>query len=120
MQVAFYRATQEAFTNVRKHAQASKVLARLRYEDGSLELVVLDNGRGFADSDQQSLGSGFGLIGLRERFELLTGQVMYGTTEQGGFRVSVRAPILAATQEMREIKEDLSHAQKEKEGQRVV
>lgn len=120
MQVAFYRATQEAFTNVRKHAQASKVLARLRYEDGSLELVVLDNGRGFADSDQQSLGSGFGLIGLHERFELLTGQVMYGTTEQGGFRVSVRAPILAAMQEMREIKEDLSPAQKEKEGQRVV
>src|SRR5258708_17320997 len=113
VQVAFYRATQEAFTNVRKHSQASKVLARLRYEDESLELLMLDNGRGIAHTDKES---GFGLVGLRERFELLGGQVVYGQAEQRGFRVSVRAPVSAET---RERKEHLPHAQKEKESQGI-
>jgi signal transduction histidine kinase len=101
VQVAFYRAAQEAFTNVRKHSQASKVLARLRYENDSLELLVLDNGCGMAPPEK---GGGFGLVGLRERFELLGGQVVYGQSKQGGFRVSVRAPVRAST---RERKEDL-------------
>ena len=113
VQVAFYRAAQEAFTNVRKHSQASKVLVRLRYEDESLELLVLDNGRGITHTEK---GSGFGLVGLRERFELLGGEVVYGQAEQGGFRVSVRAPVPAET---RERKEDLPHAQKEKESQGI-
>ncbi|HEX6477202.1 MAG TPA: sensor histidine kinase [Ktedonobacteraceae bacterium] len=113
VQVAFYRATQEAFTNVRKHSQASKVLVRLRHEDESLELLVLDNGRGITHTEKES---GFGLVGLRERFELLGGQVVYGQAEQGGFRVSVRAPVPAET---RERKEDLPHAQKEKESQGI-
>ena len=113
VQVAFYRAAQEAFTNVRKHSQASKVLARLRYEDESLELLVLDNGRRIAHTEKES---GFGLVGLRERFELLGGKVVYGQAEQRGFRVSVRAPVPAET---RERKEHLPHAQKEKESQGI-
>ncbi len=100
VQVAFYRAAQEAFTNVRKHSQASKVLVRLRYEHESLELLVLDNGYGVPPVEK---GDGFGLVGLRERFALLGGQVLYGQTEQRGFRVLVRAPIAAS---MRERKAD--------------
>jgi signal transduction histidine kinase len=56
--VPLYRAVQEALTNIRKHARASKVLLRLRYEDGALELLVQDNGRGTAAN-----GVGFGLVG---------------------------------------------------------
>src|SRR5258708_33012339 len=51
LQVALYRAVQETLTNVRKHAHASKVLVRLRYEDEMLELMVLDNGRGPGSDD---------------------------------------------------------------------
>jgi signal transduction histidine kinase len=89
--LALYRTTQEALTNIRKHAQASKVLVRLRYEDGVIELLVLDNGQGVSTGDAQQ-GSGFGLIGLRERVELLGGQVTHGPAEQGGYRVMVRVP----------------------------
>lgn len=89
--LALYRSTQEALTNIRKHAQASKVLVRLRYEDGVIELLVLDNGIGASTSDAQQ-GSGFGLVGLRERIELLGGQVTHGPAEQGGYRVMVRVP----------------------------
>jgi signal transduction histidine kinase len=90
--LALYRAAQEALTNIRKHAQASKVLLRLRYEDEVIGLLVLDNGRGASSGDTQQQGGGFGLIGLRERIELLGGQVIYGPSEQGGYRVLVRIP----------------------------
>jgi signal transduction histidine kinase len=89
--LALYRAAQEALTNIRKHAQASKVLLRLRYEEGAIELLVLDNGQGPSKDDTQR-GNGFGLIGLRERIELLGGQVTHGAAEQGGYRVVVRVP----------------------------
>jgi signal transduction histidine kinase len=95
--LALYRAAQEALTNIRKHAQASKVLLRLRYEDGMIELLVLDNGRGASQDDTQQ-GNGFGLIGLRERIELLGGQVTHGPAEQGGYRVVVRVPGPSAPQ----------------------
>ncbi len=94
--VALYRAVQEALTNIRRHAQASKVLLRLRYENRMLELLVKDNGCGAA-TDGASQGGGFGLIGLRERVELLGGYVWYGPAEQGGYRLTVRLPAPAAS-----------------------
>jgi signal transduction histidine kinase len=93
LQVALYRALQESLTNVRKHAHASKVLVRLRYEDDLLELVVLDNGSGGSSSEVDTQQGGFGLIGLRERIELLGGQVTYGPAEPAGYRVSVQIPV---------------------------
>jgi len=93
LQVALYRTLQEALTNVRKHAHASKVLVRLRYENDLLELVVLDNGSGGSRSEVDSQQGGFGLIGLRERIELLGGQVTYGPAEPAGYRVSVQIPV---------------------------
>ena len=98
--IALYRAVQEALTNVRKHAQASKVLVRLRYEEGWLDLLVLDNGVGSVAapaSDGQRVG-GFGLIGLGERVKLLGGQVTFGPAAAGGYRVTVRIQPPAAQQ----------------------
>ena len=94
--VALYRAAQEAFTNIRKHAQASKVLLRLRYEDETVELLVLDNGRGTSNIDSEQR-DGFGLIGLRERTELLGGCVSFDSVEQGGYRVVVHVPVPAVS-----------------------
>jgi len=95
LQLALYRVAQEALTNVRKHAKAANVLLRLRYEDENLELMVRDNGQGVMTADRPpQQGSGFGLIGLRERIELLGGQVTYGPVEPTGYRVvvSIRVP----------------------------
>ena len=80
---------------MRKHAQSSKVLVRLRYEDELLELVVLDNGSGVSSSELAKQQGGFGLIGLRERIELLGGQVTYGPAEPAGYRVSVQIHVLS-------------------------
>src|SRR5947208_15215668 len=90
LQVALYRTLQESLTNVRKHAHASKVLVRLRYEDDLLELVVLDNGNGTSTNELDNQYGGFGLIGLQERIELLSGHVTYGPAESTGYRVTIK------------------------------
>ena len=90
--IALYRVAQEAFTNIRKHSQASKVLVRLRYEDEIVELFMLDNGCGTSQNGSEK-PEGFGLIGLRERVELLNGQVSYGPTDQEGYRIVVSVPV---------------------------
>ncbi|GAC1393329.1 MAG: sensor histidine kinase [Ktedonobacteraceae bacterium] len=90
VQLALYRVVQEALTNIHKHTYATKILIRLRYEEGEIELVVLDNGSG---EKPKQLGSGFGLVGLRERIELLSGHVTYGPEEPSGYRVAIRVPV---------------------------
>jgi signal transduction histidine kinase len=112
MSVALYRAVQETLTNIRKHARASKVMVRLRYEDGTLDLLVLDNGKGTATPPDRQ-GEGFGLVGLRERIELLGGQVSYGPAEQGGYRVTVDVPVPAAPPASLVVKQEGSEAEKE-------
>lgn len=93
IQVALYRVAQESLTNVRKHAHATKVLLRLRYEENMLELLVRDNGIAPEGDTVQPQSSGFGLIGLRERIELLGGNVTYGAVDPNGFRVTVQVPV---------------------------
>ena len=101
LHVALYRAAQEALTNIRKHAHATKVLVRLRYEDETLELVVLDNGCGTPHSNDGERSGGFGLIGLRERIELLGGKVSYGPSTPSGYRVTVQIRVPSAEEPLR-------------------
>jgi signal transduction histidine kinase len=104
LQLTLYRVAQESLTNVRKHACASKVLLRMRYENDAIELVVLDNGQGApfqarhggtaaSASNGLSALKGFGLLGLRERAELLGGTITHGNAEPRGYRVTVRLPV---------------------------
>ncbi len=97
VQLALYRAVQEALTNIHKHAHATKVLIRLRYEAHEIELVVLDNGNGVPENELQYVVGGFGLVGLRERIELLGGHVAYGSDESQGYRVTIHLPIESQT-----------------------
>jgi signal transduction histidine kinase len=90
-ELALYRALQEALTNVRKHARASRVDVLLRFEGPTVRLEVADNGVGFAPSADG--GQAFGLRGMRERAELLQGRMDIGPAEGGGTRLSVELPI---------------------------
>lgn len=78
VELAFYRVAQEALSNVLKHAQASKVVARLRISpQGRVSLVIADNGRGFrmGDPHLESLG----IIGMYERMGAIGGQIQIRT-----------------------------------------
>ena len=83
-----YRAAQEALTNVRKHARASRAEVMLDYaQPACVRLTVADNGVGSAAAN-----GGFGLLGLRERVQLLGGTVETRTAPGEGFQLQVEAP----------------------------
>ncbi len=96
--LAVRRTAQEAVTNVRKHAPGARFAVELRYLDGEVELEVRDRraprGRSAGESAPAELaasGSGYGLLGMRERAELLGGTLLAGP-EDGGWRVLLRVP----------------------------
>ena len=71
-------------------------MIRLRYEDHAIELVALDNGNGVVESELKHPSSGFGLVGLRERIELLGGNVAYGPEQSSqGYRVTIYLPMVS-------------------------
>ncbi len=82
---AVFRVVQEALTNIIRHAQATQVGICLRIEEGSLILMVTDNGRGITPEERLSRSS-LGLLGMQERAHLIgahmeiAGQKGAGTT----------------------------------------
>ncbi|MGR6973248.1 sensor histidine kinase [Streptomyces cynarae] len=87
---AVRRVAQEAVTNVRKHAPGAKVRIRLEYAEHEVTLDVRDSGGppgGLAGS-----GAGYGLLGMRERAELLGGSLLAGPGEEG-FVVTLKVPV---------------------------
>jgi signal transduction histidine kinase len=90
--LAVRRVAQEAMTNVRKHAPGARVELRLEYRPAEVELEFRDfGGRGAVDNSLGESGSGYGLLGMRERAELLGGALDAGPVEEG-FVVRLRVP----------------------------
>jgi signal transduction histidine kinase len=88
--LALHRTTLEALTNVRKHADATNVEIELAFRDsGLVQLRVQDNGKGTVD---ETLETGFGLKGIRERAEQLNGSANYRTALNKGFTLVVELP----------------------------
>ena len=81
-----FRVLQEALTNVARHAQATEVSVLAHRIDGSIQLIIEDNGRGF----DQTGARGFGLTGIRERVQLVGGSASIESTPDHGTVVSVR------------------------------
>jgi signal transduction histidine kinase len=90
--LTLYRATQEALTNVARHAAATEVHAALRQSSGCIVLEVRDNGRGMPPSAVMDPDS-FGLIGMKERALSLGGQVVFGRNGKKGTVVTVTLPL---------------------------
>ena len=94
LDLSAYRIVQEALTNILKHARASKADLLLRYGDESLEISVVDDGRG---PPAGGAGAGHGLIGMRERAALVGGELRVGPAPGGGFSVEARLPLAGVT-----------------------
>jgi signal transduction histidine kinase len=83
-----YRIAQEALTNARRHAPGADVDIELRYETDTLHLEVRDDGQGaISESD------GHGIVGMRERAEMIGGTLEAGPREGGGFSVLADLPV---------------------------
>jgi signal transduction histidine kinase len=88
VEYALYRVAQEGLTNVRKHARASRVDLLLDYRsDGLIGLEISDNGVGTAVAD-----GGFGLLGIKERVNLLGGDYKIETAPGEGFKITITIP----------------------------
>ena len=93
---AIFRVFQETLTNIARHAQASTVQVRLYEQPGGLVLQVRDNGRG-VNLAEQLPGRSFGLVGMRERVRMLSGQLDIESAPGQGTTVTVRVPVPAAS-----------------------
>jgi len=91
-----FRIVQEAMNNVAKHAMASNATIHLDFTDSAVKLYVIDDGVGF-DTEKlkvksDDISGGFGLVSMRERVELLSGE-MYISSEPGkGTRLNITIP----------------------------
>ncbi|MCC2640978.1 MAG: putative Sensor histidine kinase [Nitrospira sp.] len=88
---AVFRICQEALTNVTRHAQATEVHVHLEDRDLGLVLRVSDNGRGIP-RDRLADSKSFGLLGMRERAELLGGEVQITTRAGEGTTIVLCLP----------------------------
>lgn len=98
MEVAMFRLAQEAFTNVHKHARATFVSLRVVFTDDEVQMTIRDNGIGFRmhggnDGSGEKVQSQFGLMGMRERVELLQGSIHFDTAPGQGTIINISLPL---------------------------
>jgi two-component system, chemotaxis family, CheB/CheR fusion protein len=92
-EVVFYRVAQEALNNVAKHAHASRVDVLLESQDGSVVMVVEDDGVGFEASDKSVRDKGIGIVGMQERASVVGGELDVESKPGDGTSVYLRMPI---------------------------
>ena len=93
---AIFRIFQESLTNVARHANATRVEARLEREADQLLFQVHDNGRGF-DPEEAKTRRSLGLVGMQERALLLNGELKVEGVPGVGTTMTLRIPLLAST-----------------------
>ena len=90
-----YRIMQEALNNTHKHAKAKSVEVVLERRDNLIVLLIEDNGIGFNPKDKKNPLKGIGLIGMKERAQLIGGTMEIESTPKKGTTVYVRVPAAA-------------------------
>jgi len=89
VETTLYRAVQESLTNVVRHAAARRADVTITLSPAALRLTVADDGRGF---DPTTAGPGFGLVGMRERAEILGGNLTIRGLPGEGTEVTLVIP----------------------------
>jgi signal transduction histidine kinase len=87
--LCLYRTVQEGLTNAFRHGHATRARVRLRFLPDVLIAAVEDNGR----TPPPNHKPGLGIVGLRERAEVLGGQVQAGAAPTGGFVLQLTLPL---------------------------
>jgi signal transduction histidine kinase len=89
---------QEALTNVSRHAEATSAVIRVEQREGMLVASVTDDGKGMPNADRlgprgDGLEGGFGMGGMRERAELIGGELEFAPAPGRGTVVRLRVPL---------------------------
>lgn len=102
MEVAIFRLVQEAFSNTYKHANASYVSLELAFNQDHVTITITDNGVGFdVEITEQKIakGNNFGILGMRERLQLLEGTMDIFSKKNVGTKIKMHIPIRSENKE---------------------
>jgi signal transduction histidine kinase len=102
LESTIYRIMQEALTNVSRHAHATHAVVRVLERDGVVLASVTDDGQGLPQAERlgprgDGLEGGFGMSGMRERAELVGGELDFGPAAGGGTEVRLTVPLAGRT-----------------------
>ncbi len=95
VEIALFRIAQEAIVNISRHAHAESVYVSLEFKENKVCVQIEDDGAGFDFSQgfiPRGTGRGVGLLGMKERAELVGGNLTIDTRPRGGTRVLVEIP----------------------------
>jgi two-component system sensor histidine kinase UhpB len=96
VEISCFRLTQEALTNVARHAQATAVEVRLENDSTTLDLIIRDNGIGFDPNQIRTgarAGTSVGLSGMEERVRLAGGLVQINSSPAAGTEIRASFPL---------------------------
>ncbi|MET3697663.1 two-component system sensor histidine kinase DegS [Bacillus oleivorans] len=92
LEVALFRMIQESIQNAIKHAEASEITVKVEFRCGKVNASIRDNGKGF-DINQHKSDSSFGIMGMKERIELLEGNFSIDSKIGEGTHVLIQVPL---------------------------
>ena len=95
IEVALFRILQECLSNIRKHARANRIMIKVEILTGKINVVVKDDGIGFNLDQIKNAGKRecFGLLGMRERTQILKGEITINSSHGQGSVISVSVPL---------------------------
>lgn len=96
--LTIYRIIQEAISNINKHSQAQNAVINLEFMDKDVKLYIYDDGKGFNTEElrvrKDDINSGFGLFSMKERIELLDGELEVTSKPGKGTRLNIVLPLM--------------------------
>ncbi|MGC5324895.1 sensor histidine kinase [Brevibacillus sp. SYSU BS000544] len=90
---ALFRLVQECLNNVAKHAQARSVQVKVEFQSHMIYLVVKDDGIGFEMEELKRRGQSFGIMGMKERTQLLQGKMEIVAAPNQGTKIVFQIPL---------------------------
>jgi PAS domain S-box-containing protein len=90
--VNFYRIAQEAINNALKHAQAASINVQLNEDEGKIEMMIEDDGKGFEKNLSYDQSEHHGLVNMKERAEIMGGKLTIESDAARGTLIILEAP----------------------------
>ena len=86
LKISIYRIVQEQLNNILKHAEATEVIISIKQSDANLELMIVDNGKGFEVTKKRN---GIGITNIINRAAIFSGKVMIDSSPGNGCRINI-------------------------------
>ena len=93
VETGLFRILQEALSNIEKHARATVATVRMEFSLKAVTAIIEDNGQGF-DIECSGDNDSFGLMGMKERIDLLDGELTIQSRRNEGTKITVRVPLI--------------------------